>query len=472
MSITKPKRELINELRENGIFQTLDTPITLKSGRKSTFYADFRKLYTNPLLLNKVANFLTAIVPTDTHYLAGSPLGAIPITTLLSQKLRIPFLLVRPQAKSHGTKRLVEGDLSTNPTANITIIEDVITSGTSTLETYNKLKATYPHANITKVVSIFDRQSLSPDFPISQITNLPLLTITEVFPPSPSPTTSPSIELNNLLIKYYTDTQPPSPHATKLIKSLTAKQSNIIFSADLTTQDELLKTLIQVAPHIVAVKLHTDTFKEPITPTFTDTIQSIAKKNNLLIIEDRKFTDIGSTLTKQLTSHLNIASWADAVTVFPCITKKGIEIINSFGISPLIIEQLSSYKEYDDNPYLTEYQRAFASTYHSFQSHKLFQTNFTTHSIPSSTPPTPPIQYLGSIGQTKTPKWQFTPAISLTATKDTLNQNYRTPEQAAQQGADFFIIGRAIYDSENPAETAQHFRTECWRAKLKTITST
>jgi len=449
--LAKPsKLALITELRTNNIFQTLDKPITLKSGRQSTFYADFRKLYTNPTLLSHIATQLTPLIPSSTNYLAGSPLGAIPITTIISQKLNLPFLLVRPQAKSHGTKRLVEGEIDP-PSANITIIEDVITTGQSTLETYQKLRATYPAANITTVVAIFNRQELHSSFPPA-IDVRSLLTLSQVTLPSPH---AQLLRSSKRLLTHYLNNKPSSPHAQKLLNTLAKKSSNLIFSADLTTTAQLLLTLNQVAPHIAAVKLHTDTLKDPITQLFINKLKAIAKEHDLLIIEDRKFTDIGSTLANQLTSHLNIADWADAVTVFPCVTKTGLEIINSHNLSPLIIEQLSSYKTHDDNPYLSDYEKSLLAPYHSFQVHKLL------------TSPKP--DYLGTIGQTNTPKWQFTPGVSLTKSSDSLNQNYVTPEQAAKQGADFFIVGRSIYETSNPAETAKLYKEACWKAKLDTL---
>lgn len=446
---------LIKRLHEAKIFQTLKTPITLKSGKQSTFYADFRKLYTDPALLNTIASQLAPLIPTQTQYLAGSPLGAIPITTLISQKLNLPFLLVRPQAKTHGTKRLVEGELST-PTAHITIIEDVITSGTSTMETYQKLKATYPHATITTVVTIFNREEMPTDFPL---TIRSLLNISQIIPrPSPPPASS-----SELILAHYTKTKPPSKHAQKLLDAVTKKSSNLIFSADQTTTTQLLLTLQQVAPYIVAVKLHTDTLKDPVTPSFISSLQKIATKHNLLIIEDRKFTDIGSTLKNQLTSSLNIAKWADAVTVFPCVTKTGLNIINNLNLSPIIIEQLSTYKDTDDNPYLSDYEKSLKAPHHSFQSHKLLTPN-------NLYPKPPPLNYLGTIGQTSTPKWQFTPGVSLTRTEDKLNQNYSTPIQAAKNGADFFIVGRGIYQTSDPAQTAKNYKLACWKAKSDALT--
>lgn len=453
---------LINELYREGIFQNLDTPITLKSGKETKFYADFRKLYTKPKLFNVIADCLAQYIPTETDYIAGSPLGAIPLTTIISQKLNIPFLLVRPQAKEHGTKRLVEGDLH-KPDATITIIEDVITTGKSTMETYDKLRVSYPKAKINTVVAILYRGESNIKIHMRTLFNMSQLSKT--FSDNMKIRTVKSCNEDDLkMFKYYDKTSPSlstnkvaTIHTTKLLKSLKRKKSNIIFSADLTTTTELISILKQVAPYIVAVKLHTDTLKDIPTEKFIRELKEISQFHNLLIIEDRKFTDIGSTLEKQLTSQVNIASWADAVTVFPCVTKTGIQIINNHRISPIIIEQLSTYKKRNDNPYLSSYERDNTQEHYSFSSSRLINDL----SIKQF--------HLGTIGQKNTLHWQFTPGISLSSKGDNLNQNYATPEQAVKNGADFFIIGRAIYQTENPAETAKHYKLECWKAKLNSL---
>lgn len=455
--------KLIETLYEKQIFQDLEIPIELKSGKISSFYADFRKLYTDPKLFNIIATCLAQYIPSTTDYIAGSPLGAIPLTTLLSQKLNIPFLLVRPNAKKHGTKRLVEGLLH-KPDANITIIEDVITTGKSTMETYDKLKQTYPEANITNVVAIFDREQNNIKLKIRTLFNM-----SQISKASNISHLSTIYSENDLkLIKYYEQSKPTNNQITnKLLATIKKKRSNLIFSADLTTTYDLITVLSKVAPYIIAVKVHTDILKDAPTQKFINQLQTIAKKHNLIIIEDRKFTDIGSTLKNQLTSQLNIASWADAVTAFPCITKTGIKIINDYGIAPIIIEQLSTYtksKKTDDNPYISPFEKdnikKYTHEHYSFSSSRLINDLDKDQF------------YLGTIGQTDTLHWQFTPGISLLNKTDNLNQNYKTPIQAAQNGADFFIVGRSIYQTTDPAKTAQYYKVECWNAKSKTLNTT
>jgi uridine monophosphate synthetase len=415
-------KDLIESLYKEEIFQKLSKPITLKGGKLSHFYADFRKLYTNPKLLDKVATQLSSMIPKDTNYLAGTPLGAIPITTLLSNKLNIPFLLVRQNAKSHGSKRLIEGEIVPS-NATITIIEDVITTGQSSMETYKKLKEMFPLAKINIVVSIFNRLEYDPLLYSFKIRSL--------------------LNFNDILLNYYNLTKPKYSTAQKLFNIVEKKLSNLIYSADQTDSSQLLIVLEQVAPYIVAVKLHTDSLKDSVTPQFISKLIELSNKYEFIIIEDRKFTDIGSTLKNQLTSSLNIVSWADAVTVFPCVTKSGINLINNLDLAPIIIEELTTYQDNDNNPY-------------SFKSKDLI-SSFSNE------------KFIGTIGQYNSLKWQFSPGISLDQRSDDINQNYRTPEEAVKTGTDFFIVGRSIFQSETPKLTAKLYREKCWKAKLLNI---
>ena len=61
----------------------------------------------------------------------------------------------------------------------------------------------------------------------------------------------------------------------------------------------------------------------------------------------------------------------------------------------------------------------------------------------------------------------FTPGVGSSASKGTLGQNYKDPFQAiAKDGSDVIIVGRHIYDAEDPLAQARYFREQAWRAYL------
>ena len=141
----------------------------------------------------------------------------------------------------------------------------------------------------------------------------------------------------------------------------------------------------------------------------------------------------------------------DFITALPCIGITGVNILNKYNIQPILIENLSTYKKYPDNPYVPN----ALPYYYSFNAKKLIDDNKNC-------------LICGIISQTnvKSDKqniWQFTPGISITDKGDNFNQKYRTPYNASKLGAQFFIVGRGIINSNDPEKYAELYKNECLR---------
>lgn len=65
--------------------------------------------------------------------LCGVPYTALPIATCVSVNTNLPMLIRRKEPKTYGTKKLIDGEYSCGD--NVIVIEDVITSGSSILDT-------------------------------------------------------------------------------------------------------------------------------------------------------------------------------------------------------------------------------------------------------------------------------------------------------------------------------------------------
>lgn len=91
---------------------------------------------------------------TEVSRICGVPYTALPLTTLISVEEKIPMLMKRKEAKSYGTKKLIEGVFSPGDTC--VIIEDIITSGSSILETVDVLKK--ENLSVTEAYVVIDRE--------------------------------------------------------------------------------------------------------------------------------------------------------------------------------------------------------------------------------------------------------------------------------------------------------------------------
>lgn len=88
---------------------------TLKSGKKSDYYVDIKKTISIPVLFNQIINQLCneiKLIPDlDTYAIIGVPYSGIPFGSVVSYKLFVPFLLLRQEQKSYGTKKRIEGEI-------------------------------------------------------------------------------------------------------------------------------------------------------------------------------------------------------------------------------------------------------------------------------------------------------------------------------------------------------------------------
>ena len=129
-------------------------PFIWTSGWKSPIYCDNRILLSDPKSRNIIANYFSEIIKNkynDVQVIAGVATGAIGIGILVAQKLNLPFIYVRPEAKKHGRKNQIEGKISENQ--KIVVIEDLISTGKSSLNAVKVLRES--NLEVLGMVAIF-----------------------------------------------------------------------------------------------------------------------------------------------------------------------------------------------------------------------------------------------------------------------------------------------------------------------------
>ena len=133
---------------------------TLSSGQKSTYYINGKLVTLNPHGAVALGRLMLDQVPQTAQAVAGLTLGADPMVSAISvvsvyAGRPISGLIIRKEAKGHGTQAYIEGPL---PPAGSTVavVEDVVTTGQSALKAVTRLQdAGY---KVTHVLALVDRQ--------------------------------------------------------------------------------------------------------------------------------------------------------------------------------------------------------------------------------------------------------------------------------------------------------------------------
>lgn len=132
---------------------------TLASGKKASYYLDCRKLTLSPDGANQVASGMLEMIKDDLpDAVGGMAIGADPITAAIitlagQQGLPVNGFIVRKESKKHGKGNDVEGPVQ--PGQRVVIVEDVVTTGGSSLQAIEKVEAF--GMKVMGVLAIVDR---------------------------------------------------------------------------------------------------------------------------------------------------------------------------------------------------------------------------------------------------------------------------------------------------------------------------
>ena len=186
------------------------------------------------------------------------------------------------------------------------------------------------------------------------------------------------------------------------------KKSKLIFSADLINYDKIVSILNIIGPYIVVCKIHSDIIIN--IDEFIPILINLSIKYNFLIMEDRKFNDISHIVNLQYKKYYN---WVDLITVHSLVSNDVVS--NLSGV--LIVANMSNntYDFSEDALKLAENNENNVIGF--ITQHRILSKNM----------------------------FCMTPGISVSTT-NIKDQKYKTIDNV---DTDFYIVGRALYNSDN-----------------------
>eukprot|EP00126_Sphaerothecum_destruens_P008629 Sdes_comp20283_c0_seq1m13857 len=241
--------------------------------------------------------------------------------------------------------------------------------------------------------------------------------------------------------------------ASKLFRLMDEKKTNLSFSADVSTQAELLAIVDLVGPFICLLKTHIDILRD-FDKELPSKLSVLAQKHNFLIFEDRKFADIGNTVQQQYGSGIyEIASWADIVNCHlvpgPGIVAGLADVGLPLGRGLLLLAEMSSEGNLATGKYSEQ----------AIEWALKDDSNFVIGFISSG-------QLIAH-----DPRFLYmTPGVHIHQSGDKFGQVYKSPEFViCEKKSDIIIVGRGIYSDSNPAQAASEYRNAGWKAYKKRL---
>lgn len=432
---------------------------TLKSGHKSPFYFDLRDMISYPEILSGIADLLVDMIKDlDFNYISGVPYTALPIATLVSDILDIPLIYMRKEEKAYGTKNKIIGTFEKG--SKCLIIDDLITTGESLMETAKKFRA--EGIEVVDFGVIIDRSNNIEQKINDNGCNLhSLIQLDEILQvlENANRISKGQVEkirnFTNSIDAKKQDDESKQNLLTKNLKAIIkAKKTNLVLSLDVDNQKDFFKVLDKTAAHIAMLKTHVDILND-FDKDFVIKLKEYAIAQNFMIFEDRKFADIGNTVKKQYRSGIyKIKNWANFITVHAIPGEgilqglfEGVENRSSFLLAKMSSKGNLMNDTYTRNVF--NIGEKYADVVSGYICHANSQEEL-------------------KLLKNKIPKGQLMlmPGVKLKVGKDATGQQYTTVEDAMLGGADCIIVGRGIIEADDIEQTAIEYKERAWKNYL------
>ncbi len=137
--------------------------VVLASGRESDFFIDVKQTALlaegHALLADALLRAMGELPPA--RAVAGVELGGCPLASAVALRsfergAPLDAIYVRKEAKDHGSRRMLEGNTHLPAGAKVVVLEDVVTTGGSTLRAVQRLRE--HDLDVVGVVAVVDRR--------------------------------------------------------------------------------------------------------------------------------------------------------------------------------------------------------------------------------------------------------------------------------------------------------------------------
>lgn len=154
------KHRLIQLIFEKAFKYSEEPTFRLVSGRMSHYYFNCKTVTLHPEGMYLIGNIIFDMIKeSGAKGIGGLTLGADPIADAVAytsylRRSPVEAFVCRKTAKAHGTMQWIEGNVAAGD--KVVIVDDVITTGKSTIEAITKAKE--GGLNVVKVIALVDRQ--------------------------------------------------------------------------------------------------------------------------------------------------------------------------------------------------------------------------------------------------------------------------------------------------------------------------